>query len=108
MASRARAGCADLYVTEINISGTRTQRHKAADLRWVAGVAKLGKAKWMKLHREISVKIVHGHTVHNTRYLNILVKGLGKTKAPVGGLLGEDDHTAAATPDKGCNKRVTL
>jgi len=107
-ASRAGAGCADLYFTEINISGSWVHRHKAADLRWVAEAVRPGKAKWMKFHNKINVKIVHGHTVHNTMYLNILVKGLDKTKAPVGGLLGQDDHTAATTPDKGCKKLISL
>ncbi|CAK0826404.1 unnamed protein product [Prorocentrum cordatum] len=108
IASRAGAGCADLYFTEVNISGSWTRRHRAADLRWAAEVARPGKAKWMKFHGGISVKIVHGHTVQSTRYLNILVKGLGRVEGPVGGLLGGDDHTAAATPDKGCKKLVSL
>jgi len=97
-----------LYFTEINISGTWAQRHKAADLCWVAEAVRPGNPKWMKFHETISVKIVHGHTVQNTKYLNILVKGLDKTNAPVGGLLGEDDHTSATTADMGCKKLMSL
>jgi hypothetical protein len=108
-ATRAGAGCADLYFTEINISGTWAQKYTAKNLRWVAEAPKPRyRAKWITFHDTISVKVVHGHTIQNTRYLNILVKGLGKTKVPVGGLLGEDDHTAAATPSKGCRRVVTL
>jgi len=66
------------------------------------------RSRWMKFHDAIHVKVVHGHTIDNTRYLNILVKGLGNARAPVGGLLGEDDHTVAATASKGCRKLVTL
>ncbi|CAK0800588.1 unnamed protein product [Prorocentrum cordatum] len=107
-ASRAGLGCADLYFTEINISGTWARRHKATGLRWDAEATRPGKSTWMTFHNVVKVKIVHGRTAQNTKYLNIFLKGLHKTKVPVGGLLGEDDHTAAATPDKGCKRIMTL
>ena len=98
-----------MYFTEINISGIWARQHKAADLHWVAKAAKPGsRATWMSFHKEIKVKIAYAHTLDNTRYLNILVKGLSKVKAPVGGLLREDDHSVAATPSQGCKRRITL
>jgi hypothetical protein len=108
-ASFVGARCADLYFTEINISGSWARRHKPSDLRFsVDEAARPRAAKWIAFHKELKVKVVHGHTEQNTRYLNVLVKGLGSTRAPVGGLLGEDDHTEAATPVAGCKKLVTL
>ncbi|CAK0808561.1 unnamed protein product [Prorocentrum cordatum] len=107
-ASRAGRGCADLFFTEINISGTWARRHRATDLRWDAEATRLAKPTWMTFHNVVNVNIVHGRTAQNTKYLNIFMKGLHKTKVPVGGLLGEDDHTAATTLDKGCKHIVTL
>ncbi|CAK0807241.1 unnamed protein product, partial [Prorocentrum cordatum] len=100
-ATHIGAGCAELYFTEINITGTWARRHRMADLHWAAQDVERGRARWNKFH-QIGVKVVHGHTLLGTRYLNVLVRGLNKAKFAIGGLLGEDDHTAAATPSAGC------
>ncbi|CAK0807240.1 unnamed protein product, partial [Prorocentrum cordatum] len=106
-ATHIGAGCAELYFTEINITGTWARRHRMADLHWAAQDVERGRARWNKFH-QIGVKVVHGHTLLGTRYLNVLVRGLNKAKFAIGGLLGEDDHTAAATPSAGCRHIQTL
>lgn len=77
------------------------------DLAWTAEDVERGRAKWNKFH-QISVKVVHGHTVLGTRYLNVLVRGLNRANFAIGGLLGEDDHTAAGTPSIGCRQLQAL
>ncbi|CAK0884256.1 unnamed protein product [Prorocentrum cordatum] len=61
-ASRAGRGCADLYFTEINISGTWARGHRATGLRWDAEATRLAKPAWMTFHNEVKVKTVHGRT----------------------------------------------
>jgi len=77
-------------------------------LLWTSSAFVRRTAKWTTFHKTLKVKIVRGRTVEGTRYLAVFVKGLGKVRAPVGGLLGEDDHTAASTPAAGCKKLLTL
>jgi hypothetical protein len=76
-------------------------QHHKADLNFVAEEQGRGRPKW-KTFRHVGVKVVHGHTSKGTRYLNVLVRGLNKAKVSVGGLLGEDDHTAANTKPEEC------
>ena len=40
--------------------------------------------------------------------MNFYVKHLRDAGAAVGGLLGEDDHTEAATPEERCQKSMSL
>jgi len=57
---------------------------------------------------KVQVKVAHGHTQNGAQYLNFYVKHLGHSGFSVGGLLGEDDHTEAATPSEACAHRNTL
>ncbi|CAK0807242.1 unnamed protein product, partial [Prorocentrum cordatum] len=65
-ATHIGAGCAELYFTEINITGTWARRHRMADLHWAAQDVERGRARWNKFH-QIGVKVVHGHTLLGTR-----------------------------------------
>jgi hypothetical protein len=82
-------------------------QHHKADLNFVAEEQGRGRPKW-KTFRHVGVKVVHGHTSKGTRYLNVLVRGLNRAKFSVGGLLGEDDHTAATTPSRACKHFVNI
>ena len=62
---------------------------------------------WMRFG-PLKVKVVHGRTSQGSTYLNFYVKHLFEVDAAVGGLLGEDDHTEAATPERGCLKKISL
>ena len=96
-----------MYFTEVNISGAWTRRQRTAELTWAAESVKPAHANWNTFHN-IHVKVVRGHTLTGTRYLNVFVRGLDKAKFAIGGLLGEDDHTAAATRSTDCRKLVSL
>lgn len=98
-ATRLGDGCKELYFTEVNITGTWSRGRQ--NLTWAAGDAAPGRARW-RMFRQVGVKVVHGHTLLGTRYLNVLVRGLNKAHYAIGGLLGEDDHTAAGTPGADC------
>jgi hypothetical protein len=106
-ATHIGAACSDMYFTEVNITGHWTRRHRTADLTWTAEAVEHEHPKWNKFH-DISVKVVRGRTLQGTTYLNVLVRGLNKARLSVGGLLGEDDHTAASTRSDDCRKLVSL
>jgi len=106
-ATHIGASCSDMYFTEVNMTGMWTRRHRAADLTWSAGAVERDHPKWNKFHG-INVKVVRGHTLQGTAYLNVLVRGLNKANFGIGGLLGEDDHTAASTRNDDCRKLVSL
>lgn len=104
-AQREGAHCADLYFVELNITGKWT--HRKRPLQFVAMDAPLKKPKWMSFGK-VRAKVVHGRTLQGFRYINFFVKNLEKAGVEVGGLLGIDDHTAAATPPGVCRKTVSL
>ena len=106
-ASRLGPECAELYFTEVNVTGAWVQRFRAAGLTWAAADVVPMRPKWHKFN-QVSVKVVHGHTLLGKKYLNVYLRGLNHAKVDIGGLLGEDDHTAASTPSSTCKKYVTL
>jgi len=114
MAEKDGSACAaDMYIKLVNISGSWTevrntglQMHKAGPdgiLQYLVGAHTPGTAtEWMTFG-PISLKIVWGHTTSGTKYLNVFARHLGKVSHDVGGLLGSDDHSAAATPSAECS-----
>jgi len=102
-ARRLGAGCTDMYFQTLSVTG-----------KWVGSVLRFDaqrdpeqKPKWLKFG-PVELKVAHGRTDTNLKYLNFYVKHLGHAGADVGGLLGMDDHTDAATPGQGCVKFVSL
>jgi len=59
--------------------------------------------KWMSFGK-MSLKVVYGRTSGGTAYLNFFARNLRRAGYVVGGLLGEDDHTEAATPSSACRQ----
>ena len=104
-AQREGGHCADLYFTELNITGRWT--HRKHPIRFLATDAPLKRPKWMSLGR-VRAKVVHGRTLQGIRYLNFFVKNLEVAGKEVGGLLGKDDHKFAATPPSECRRTLTL
>lgn len=102
-ARRLGAGCADMYFQTLSVTG----RWAGSGLRFDAQREPEEKPKWLKFGR-VELKVAHGRTDKGVKYLNFYVKHLGHAGADVGGLLGMDDHTEAATPDKGCVKSMSL
>jgi hypothetical protein len=100
--------CADLYFRAMNLTGTWVPRKKGLFFT-AQRKSKQYSAKWLNLGK-LKLKVVWGHTHRGVKYLNFFVKHLTdvSNKFAVGGLLGEDDHTAVATPKRKCKRTVTL
>lgn len=100
--------CADLYFRAMNLTGRWVPRKKGLFFT-AQRKSKQYEAKWLNLGK-LKLKVVWGHTNRGVKYLNFFVKHLTEVsnKFAVGGLLGEDDHTAVATPKRKCKRTVTL
>ena len=91
----------------LNITGAWADKVQPGGLRFDASGARDEKPKWVKFG-PVGLKIGYGHTEKGIQYLNIFVKHLGRAGFPVGGLLGEDDHSEVATPEQACFKLVAM
>ncbi|CAK0849248.1 unnamed protein product [Prorocentrum cordatum] len=96
--------CADMYFQEVNLTGTWAEAKQTGGLRYRAAEASTEDARWMQLGR-VDLKVVHGRTMEGFRYLNVYAKHLRRAGFPVGGLLGEDDHSKEATSPQNCKHR---
>jgi len=106
-AHRLGQHCSDMYFQELNVTGAWADLAQPGGFRFDARDALDLTPKWMKLG-PVGLKIVYGHTDMGTQYLNVFVKNLGRAGFPVGGLLGEDDHTAAEKPEWACQHTLSL
>jgi hypothetical protein len=106
MVERSGEACADMYFTAINITGRWAGSAKGLQFSVRDFIVK-DEMKW-KSFGPVSLKVVHGKTHEGIQYLNVFVKNLGRVKYHVGGLLGEDDHTHAATPMEDCRRVLSL
>jgi hypothetical protein len=98
--------CADMYFQSLSITGNWTPQKGGLQL-YAGHKNEAYAAKWMQLG-QVWLKVVWGRTGGGIKYLNFFVNHLGEVKFPVGGLLGEDDHTAASTPSRECRKTMSL
>jgi len=107
-AQQVGARCADMYLQEVNITGAWAEIHQPGGFRFRAndGICN-GKPERMKIG-VLEIKIVYGCTAETTHYLNFYAKHLGRLGLPIGGLMGEDDHKAEATPMQECDHRLSL
>jgi len=104
-AARLGGPCADMYFQELNVTGKWAEAKQAGGLQYrAADVGADEKSQWMQLGK-VDLKVVHGHTLEGIRYLNVYARHLNRTGYSVGGLLGDDDHSQAATPAKDCEHR---
>jgi len=106
-ARRLSDGCSDIYFEGINITGAWAETAQTGGLRFDAQVAQDEKPPWAKFG-PVQLKVAHGRTETGAPYLNFYVKHLGHLGFAVGGLLGEDDHTEAATPTGACRETLSL
>jgi len=109
-ATRIGGACTDIYFTEIRLDGGWVRRSKAQHGKGVLAftTAVAPKPSWMRFG-PARIKIVRGMTSVGTVYLNFMarLKAVHR-KYKIGGLLGEGDHTFAATPIENCRKFVNL
>jgi len=113
-AQREGDACAEMYFQSVNVSGRwadagHTSPEKARPvLQFSAKQAGHPRGtNWFHVGK-VDLKIVWGRTVSGIEYLNVFTKDLEQAGYPIGGLLGEDDHTAAATPSASCKSSVQL
>jgi len=110
-AQKVGGACADTYFMSINITGrwaeSEVRKRVLGGGKGFTFTAGAGKAhtgtKWMSFGK-VTLKVVHGRTREGTAYLNFFARNLRKAGYLVGGLLGEDDHTEAASPSRECRK----
>jgi len=97
-----------MYFQELNITGAWVQGTKQdGGLRFRAQDVVDGSMEWEQFGK-VELKVVHGRTKQGTQYLNLYAKRLDRTGLAVGGLLGEDDHSEAALPPRGCAQTLSL
>jgi len=110
-ARRLGGKCADTYFQEMNITGAwvnaRTRTEQTDGLFISAQGVRDELPDWMEFGK-VELKVVHGRTRQGLSYLNFYVKHLGRSGFAVGGLLGEDDHTEAATHSEACSQTLSL
>jgi hypothetical protein len=109
LVSQVGGACADMYFRNLNMTGKWVDTKVKGGLHYSAGrnVSRIGKTSWMNFGG-VQLKVVNGHTNQGVEYLNFFAKHLKNSRYPVGGLLGEDDHTAASTANPACKKVVNL
>jgi hypothetical protein len=105
-AQRMGGQCTDMYFQEVNISGAWAEAQQTGGFHYTAE-GRYSKPRWEHFEN-VKMKVTHGHTTQGIKYLNLYVKDLTRTGYTVGGLLGDDDYTEAATPEEGCIRRLAL
>jgi hypothetical protein len=107
-AQRLGGLCAEMYFTEINITGAWANAEQKNGYAFRAdGPGGKAESKWLDLGG-VQVKVARGHTQQGIQYLNFYVKHLTRVGFIVGGLLGEDAHDQASTPSDDCARRMAL
>jgi len=105
---RRLGGACAFYFQEINITGTWASVQWNGGLKFRAnGPPGARDSQWLQFGK-VGIKIVRGHTSKGIRYLNFYVRRLASAGLAVGGLLGQDDHTAQATRSRACGQRRSL
>jgi len=102
--------CADSFIKALNMTGkwadeqpSTSGKARAGGLQYHAQPSPQQQdTDWMRFGR-VDVKVAWGQTKEEgIDHLNFFARRLGQVGLPVGGLLGEDDHEAAATPSSEC------
>jgi len=99
--------CEDMYFQGVNITGAWAEAKQPGGYAFVSGITDNGIPNWL-LFGKVELKVAHGHTHTGIKYLNVYVRNLGRAGFPVGGLLGEDDHSEVATLPEACKRKMQL
>jgi hypothetical protein len=105
-AKRMGGQCTDMYFQELNVTGAWADEKQTGGFHYHAQDVD-GKVAHWEHFGNVQLKIAHARTQNGIKYLNIYVKDLMRAGS-VGGLLGDDDHTEAATPPEACVRRLSL
>jgi hypothetical protein len=99
--------CADIYFQGLNITGAWADAKHPGGFRYRAQGTGGQRPRWVQFGG-VHLKVVHGRTQKGIKYLNLYARNLVRAGFPVGGLLGEDDHTEEAVPPEACHHRIAL
>jgi len=105
LADKLGDACGDLYFTVLNVTGHWA--NAGLGLRFFAGKEPKPSGSWQTFGH-VSMKIKAGSTAEGIDYLNIYTRDLSKVGFPVGGLLGDDDHTAVSNMVANCKRNLVL
>lgn len=115
---REGVGCEDMYIKVLNITGSWAGPSRGpAAYSFVAQspgegqvIAPSADAAGFTKFGMVDLKVVRGKTKEGVWYLNMFAKHLREASRsyPVGGILGLDDHTAAATATGACASKKVL
>lgn len=110
VATKAGGACAEIFFQSVNISGSWVEEQTSGPLQFHAGASTSGgnSTGWMRVGPVLDLKVVWGHTDTGIEYLNLFTRYLSRVMLPIGGLLGEDDHTRASAPEPSCKHKVAL
>merc|ERR1719356_974370 len=106
-AQRLGGECAELYFQELNITGAWASSKQAGGFHYLAQDVDDKPSHWAHFGN-VQMKVAHGRTQQGIKYINFYVRDLTRSGLPVGGLLGDGDHTEAATPPEDCAHRLAL
>lgn len=104
------AKCEDMYFTAVNFTGAWVDRARGIGRKGVQFYAgedsDPSKNGWWHF-QNVDLKVVHSRTQAGP-YLNFHARHLRNAGSAVGGLLGGDDHTEAATKSPSCRKTLNV
>jgi hypothetical protein len=107
-AERSGPACSELYFKSLNLTGRWADELRSGGFQFFAGAPSAHRrAGWLHI-RSVDVKVRWGRTGDGVEYLNLFFRHLGSVGFPVGGLLGEDDHSQAATESPHCVRSLSL
>lgn len=104
---RMSPSCSDIYIQVLNVTGQWVEQMGDGLLSFQAQKEGNIAKTWHHIGK-VKLKVVRGKTKTGIRYLNLFTRNLANLGMPVGGLLGDADHTTAATPTSDCNQGVVL
>merc|ERR1719188_1721707 len=104
---REGLACSDMYINALHITGKWADDNQSGGLSFFADHRSHISGRWIPFGK-MELKVVHGKTNKGVKYLNLLAKHLSKISIPIGGILGLDDHTEAATSDAHCKRTLSL
>ncbi|CAK0907141.1 unnamed protein product [Prorocentrum cordatum] len=97
----------DMYIDALHITGKWADDRQFGGLSFFADRRSEVSEGWMTFGK-LEFKVVHGTTLGGVKYLNLLARHLAKVDLPIGGILGLDDHSSAATPEEECKRSISL
>jgi len=99
--------CLDMYIDSLHITGKWANDKRFGGFNFFSDRRSVVSGDWVTFGK-LEFKVVHGTTLGGVKYLNLLVRHLSKVGLPIGGILGLDDHSDAATPEEECRRRISL